>query len=75
MLTHFISQHEKNLPYCILNFIKFCYNCIVHSKVHLISTGEILAVFWRLTEGVAVSVDSGEQYRPRGPAQTVAFSQ
>lgn len=41
----------------------------------IVSTGAVLAVFWRLTEGVTVSVDSGEQHRPGGAAQTVALSQ
>lgn len=31
-------------------------------------------MFWRLTERLAVPVDSGEQHRPRGAAQTVDFS-
>lgn len=46
-----------------------------HSEFHLASTGAVRAVFWRLTEGGAVSVDRGEQHRPRGEAQTVAFGQ
>lgn len=38
-------------------------------------TGAVLAMLWRPAEGGTVSVVSGEQYRPRGAAQTVVFSQ
>lgn len=39
------------------------------------STGSVLGVFRRFSEGGAVPVDSGEQHRSRGAAQTVAVHQ
>lgn len=81
MLSFFSTCTSKNQhPWCdfclilfLVHYINFWFNRSDHSK--LISTGAILAVFWRLAAGVFVCVDSWEQYRPWGTAQTVAFSQ
>lgn len=43
-------------------------------KSHPTFTGAILAVLRELPEGGAVSVDRGEQHRPRQAAPTLAFS-
>lgn len=77
-----LSEGKSSVPgffFCL--FLCF-FVCLLAHVINLVvlffrltSTGAILDVFRRLPQGVAVTVDNGEQHGPRRAAPTVEFSQ
>lgn len=65
-------------PLTNLSFLCFlspsCVCLCVCVSFRLSPVAAIPPLFWRLPQGVAVTVDHAEQHGPRGAAQTVEFS-
>lgn len=78
-----IFYRKVNRPCLIFFLFLSFFLCLLAHVINLIvvvfprltSTVAILDLFRRLPQGVAVTVDNGEQHGPRGAAPTVEFSQ